>query len=148
LLAAVGGPGIVLLTGVTLGAAAAGAPVVLDGLAASLPGVIATWIEPGVQGHLLAGHVSRERAHALVLRELGLEPLLSLRLRSGEGVGACLAASLLLQGLSVRRVAARSTCRGAASPGARARPGSTSLRRCAAIAHLLKEMRGSGRRRP
>ena len=109
LLAVVGGPEIVLLTGVTLGAAAAGAPVVLDGLAASLPGVIATWIEPGVQGHLLAGHVSRERAHALVLRELGLEPLLSLRLRSGEGVGACLAASLLLQGLSVRRVAARTT---------------------------------------
>lgn len=107
LLAAVGGPEIALLTGVTLGAAAAGAPVVLDGLAASLPGVIATRLDPGVQGYLLAGHVSRERAHHLVLRELGLEPLLSLRMRAGEGVGACLAASLLLQGLAVRRVAAR-----------------------------------------
>ncbi len=107
LLAALGGPEIALLTGVTLGAAAAGAPVVLDGLAASLPGVIASRLEPSAQGYLLAGHVSRERAHALVLRELGLEPLLSLRLRSGEGVGACLAASLVLQGLAVRRIAAR-----------------------------------------
>lgn len=107
LLAAVGGPEIAVLTGVTLGAAAAGAPVVLDGLAASLPGVIAARLEPGVQGYLLAGQVSRERAHALVLRELGLEPLLALRLRAGEGVGACLAASMVLQGLAVRRVAAR-----------------------------------------
>lgn len=107
LLAMVGGPEIALLTGVTLGAAAAGAPVVLDGLAASLPGVIAARLEPAAQAYLLAGQVSRERAHALVLRELGLEPLLDLRLRSGEGVGACLAASMLLQGLAVRRVAAR-----------------------------------------
>ncbi|MGE9808670.1 nicotinate-nucleotide--dimethylbenzimidazole phosphoribosyltransferase [Janibacter sp. G1551] len=107
LLAALGGPEIAVLTGVVLGAAGAGAPVVLDGLAASLPGVIAARLEPGVQGHVLAGHVSRERAHALVLRELGLEPLLSLRLRAGEGVGACLAASLVRQGLAVRAVAAR-----------------------------------------
>ena len=107
LLAMVGGPEIALLTGVALGAAAAGAPVVLDGLAASLPGVIAARLEPAAQAYLLAGQVSRERAHALVLRELGLEPLLDLRLRSGEGVGACLAASMVLQGLAVRRIAAR-----------------------------------------
>ncbi|MCT1619004.1 5,6-dimethylbenzimidazole synthase [Janibacter hoylei] len=107
LLAMVGGPEIALLTGVTLGAAAAGAPVVLDGLAGSLPGVIAARLEPAAQAYLLAGQVSRERAHALVLRELGLEPLLDLRLRAGEGVGACLAASMLLQGLAVRRIAAR-----------------------------------------
>ena len=107
LLAMVGGPEIALLTGVTLGAAAAGAPVVLDGLAGSLPGVIAARLEPAAQAYLLAGQVSRERAHALVLRELGLEPLLDLRLRAGEGVGACLAASMLLQCLAVRRIAAR-----------------------------------------
>lgn len=109
LLAMVGGPEIALLTGVTLGAAAAGAPVVLDGLAGSLPGIIASRIEPATQAYLLAGQVSRERAHSLVLRELGLEPLLDLRLRAGEGVGACLAASMVLQGLAVRRVAARTT---------------------------------------
>ena len=98
---------LAVLTGVVLGAARAGGVVVLDGLAASLPAVVASRLEPGVQGHLIAGQVSREKAHALVLRELGLEPLLSLRLRSGEGVGACLAASLVLQTLAMRRVVAR-----------------------------------------
>ena len=56
---------------------------------------------------IAAGQRSRERAHAAVLRALGLEPLLTLRLRAGEGVGACLAASMLLQGLRMRRLAAR-----------------------------------------
>ena len=104
---ALGGPEIAVLTGVVLGAAGAGSPVVLDGLCGSLPGLLAVRIEPSVQAYLVAGQQSRERAHAAVLRELGLEPLLSLRLRAGEGVGACLAASMLLQGLTIRRLAAR-----------------------------------------
>lgn len=107
ILAALGGPDLALLTGVVLGAVEGGAPVILDGLAGSLPGLLATGIEPAVQAHLIAGQRSRERAHAAVLRALGLEPLLTLRLRAGEGVGACLAASMLLQGLRMRRLAAR-----------------------------------------
>ncbi len=102
-----GGPEVAVLTGVVLGAVEAGGAVVLDGLCASLPGLLAARLEPAVQAHLIAGQVSRERAHAAVLRELGLEPLLSLRLRAGEGVGGCLAASMLLQGLRIRRTAAR-----------------------------------------
>jgi nicotinate-nucleotide--dimethylbenzimidazole phosphoribosyltransferase len=108
-LAAVGGPELALLTGVTLGAAAAGVPVVLDGLATSLAALIAVRLEPAVQAALVAGHRSRERAHGAVLTELGLEPLLDLRLRAGEGVGACLAAQLLLAGLGVRRTAGRTS---------------------------------------
>jgi nicotinate-nucleotide--dimethylbenzimidazole phosphoribosyltransferase len=55
----------------------------------------------------VAGQRSREAAHALVLDRLGLEPLLDLRLRAGEGVGAALACRLLLTGLEVRRGTAR-----------------------------------------
>ncbi|NYJ73311.1 5,6-dimethylbenzimidazole synthase [Allobranchiibius huperziae] len=102
-----GGPELAVLTGVVLGAADAGAPVVLDGLCGSLPGLLAVRLEPSVQAYLVAGQQSRERAHAAVLRELGLEPLLTLRLRAGEGVGGCLAASMLLQGLKIRSLAAR-----------------------------------------
>lgn len=109
LIAALGGAEIAVLTGVVLGAAGAGAPVILDGLAGSLPGVLAVAFDPGVQAHLIAGQQSRERAHGEVLRLLGLEPLLSLRLRSGEGVGATLAASLILQGLRIRREVARTS---------------------------------------
>jgi len=108
-LAALGGPELALLAGVTLGAAAAGVPIVLDGLATSLAALVAVRWEPAVQASLVAGHRSRERAHGAVLTELGLEPLLDLRLRAGEGVGACLAAQLLLTALGVRRTAGRTS---------------------------------------
>jgi nicotinate-nucleotide--dimethylbenzimidazole phosphoribosyltransferase len=108
-LAAVGGPEAAYLTGVTLGAASAGAVVVLDGLLTSLAALCAVLVEPAVDQHLVAGQRSRERAHAAVLLRLGLEPLLDLRLRAGEGVGACLAAGLVLSGLRVRRESARTS---------------------------------------
>ncbi|NEK84689.1 5,6-dimethylbenzimidazole synthase [Blastococcus saxobsidens] len=106
-LAALGGPEIAVLAGVTLGAAAAGVPVVLDGLVTSVAAAVAVRLEPAAQTALVAGQRSRERAHAEVLTELGLEPLLDLRLRAGEGVGAALAAQLLLTALRARRTAGR-----------------------------------------
>ncbi|MCW2542750.1 MAG: cob(II)yrinic acid a,c-diamide reductase [Frankiales bacterium] len=106
-LAAVGGPEVALLTGVVLGAAAAGAVVVLDGLLTSVSALCAVLLEPAVAAHLVAGQRSREQAHAAVLERLGLEPLLDLRMRAGEGAGACFAAGLLLSGLRVRRETAR-----------------------------------------
>jgi nicotinate-nucleotide--dimethylbenzimidazole phosphoribosyltransferase len=106
-LAAVGGPEVAYLTGTVLGAAATGSVVVLDGLLTSLAALCAVLLEPAVDQHLVAGQRSRERAHSAVLARLGLEPLLDLRLRAGEGAGACLAAGLLLDGLQVRRRTAR-----------------------------------------
>jgi len=64
---------------------------------------------PPVQAHLVAGHRSRERAHAEVLTLLGLEPLVDLRVRAGEGVGAALAAGMLRQGLAMRALVARTS---------------------------------------
>jgi nicotinate-nucleotide--dimethylbenzimidazole phosphoribosyltransferase len=106
-LAVLGGPEFALLTGVVLGAARAGAVIVLDGLATTVAAQIAVLAEPGVAAHLIAGQRSRERAHPLLLQRLGLEPLLDLRLRAGEGVGAALAAPLLFSGLELRAQAAR-----------------------------------------
>ena len=107
LLAGLGGPEVALLTGVVLGAAAAGAVVVLDGLLTSVAALCAVRLEPAVAQHLVAGQRSRERAHGELLARLGLEPLLDLRLRAGEGAGACFAAGMLLAGLRVRRETAR-----------------------------------------
>jgi nicotinate-nucleotide--dimethylbenzimidazole phosphoribosyltransferase len=106
-LAALGGPEIAYLTGVTLGAAEAGALVVLDGLVTSSAALVAVGLEPGVAPYLVAGQESREQVHGVVNRYLGLEPLLSLRLRSGEGVGALLAAQLLRSAASLRAETAR-----------------------------------------
>ncbi|SMO46339.1 cob(II)yrinic acid a,c-diamide reductase [Geodermatophilus aquaeductus] len=106
-LAELGGPELAVLTGAVLGAAAARTPVVLDGFAVSVAALAAVLLEPGAQACLVAGQRSRERGHDLVLQALGLEPLLDLRLRAGEGAGAALAAGLLLDGLRVRRTTAR-----------------------------------------
>jgi nicotinate-nucleotide--dimethylbenzimidazole phosphoribosyltransferase len=51
-------------------------------------------LEPRVKGYLLASHRSQEPGHRRVLEHLGLQPLLDLDLRLGEGTGAALAMSL------------------------------------------------------
>jgi nicotinate-nucleotide--dimethylbenzimidazole phosphoribosyltransferase len=107
LLAALGGPEIALLAGVTLGSAGAGAAVVLDGLATTVAASLAVRVEPAVAAHLVAGQRSREAAHIAMLDDLGLEPLLDLRIRAGEGVGACLAVRMIHDALRIRQLTAR-----------------------------------------
>lgn len=107
LLSALGGGEFAFLAGVVLGAAHAGAIVVLDGLATGVSALAAVRLEPAVATHLIAGQRSREPAHAAVLAALGLEPLLDLRLRAGEGVGAAMAVGLLRTGLAIRQSSAR-----------------------------------------
>ncbi|HET9732063.1 MAG TPA: 5,6-dimethylbenzimidazole synthase [Acidimicrobiales bacterium] len=107
LLGALGGPEFAFLTGVALGAAGAGAVVVLDGLATSVCALAAVRLEPFLASHLVAGQRSREPGHGPVLAALGLEPLLDLRLSCGEGAGAALACGLLFDALAVRQTAAR-----------------------------------------
>jgi nicotinate-nucleotide--dimethylbenzimidazole phosphoribosyltransferase len=102
LLAALGGPEFAVLTGVVLGAAEAGAAVLLDGLATSVAALLAVRVEPAAAAHLVAGQRSRESAHVRVLLELGQEPLLDLRVRAGEGAGACLAFALLRTAFDTR----------------------------------------------
>ena len=104
-----GGGELAVLHGVVLGVCASGGVVVLDGLATSVAALAAARVEPAVAAHLVAGQRSREKAHAAVLRELGLEPLLDLRIRAGEGVGAALATGLLHAGLDLRRGVARTS---------------------------------------
>jgi nicotinate-nucleotide--dimethylbenzimidazole phosphoribosyltransferase len=106
-LAAVGGPEFVVLAGVVLGAAEGGRAIVIDGLATSVAALCAVRLAPGAAAHLVGGQRSRETAHGAVLEELGLEPLLDLRMRAGEGVGAVLSCQLLANGLQMRALAGR-----------------------------------------
>ena len=126
LLAVLGGPEFALLTGLVLGAAERRAVVVLDGLATSVSALLAVQLDPAASAYLVAGQRSRELAHGDVLAALGLEPLLDLRLRAGEGVGAALAVRLLSTGLQVRATAARTGRRAADGPATRSRRPATS----------------------
>jgi nicotinate-nucleotide--dimethylbenzimidazole phosphoribosyltransferase len=106
-LAAVGGPEFVALAGIVLGAAQRARAIVIDGLATSVAALCAVRLEPGAAAHLVAGQRSREMAHGDILGQLGLEPLLDLRMRAGVGVGAVLSCQLLANGLQIRALSGR-----------------------------------------
>jgi nicotinate-nucleotide--dimethylbenzimidazole phosphoribosyltransferase len=92
-----GGLELAALVGAIHAAHDARTPVILDGLAVGVAALVAVRLRPTCREWLVAGHRSAEPAHALVLDELGLEPLLDLRLRLGEASGAALALPLIEQ---------------------------------------------------
>jgi nicotinate-nucleotide--dimethylbenzimidazole phosphoribosyltransferase len=100
-LAALGGFEIAVLAGVMLGCRAARVPVVLDGFITGAAALVAAAIEPAAVESMIAGHRSPEPGHALALERLGLEPLLDLRLRLGEGSGAALALPIVRSALAL-----------------------------------------------
>ena len=75
--------------------------VLLDGFISSTAALVAARIEPDAVPRMVASHRSPEPGHALVLEALGLQPLLDLGLRLGEGSGAALALPLLSASLAI-----------------------------------------------
>ncbi len=95
MLAATGGLELAALAGAIAEAWELGLPVVLDGYATAVAALAAARMRPAAGAGLFASHLSAEPGHALVLTELGLEPLLDLRLRLGEASGALLALAIV-----------------------------------------------------
>ncbi|MFC4072792.1 nicotinate-nucleotide--dimethylbenzimidazole phosphoribosyltransferase [Actinoplanes subglobosus] len=91
ILAAVGGLEHAALTGFILGAAARRVPVIVDGVIAASAAVAAAAFAPDAVAAMVAGHRSAEPGASVALAHLGLEPLLDLGMRLGEGSGAVLA---------------------------------------------------------
>jgi len=100
-LAAVGGLEIAFLTGLALGATAAGLVVVLDGFITGAAALAAARLAPLSMPRMIASHRSPEPGHRLVLEALGLQPLLDLGLRLGEGSGAALALPVIQSALAI-----------------------------------------------
>ncbi|TNH27281.1 nicotinate-nucleotide--dimethylbenzimidazole phosphoribosyltransferase [Micromonospora orduensis] len=90
-LAAVGGLEHAALAGLILGAAARRTPVLLDGVIAVSAALAAAAFAPAAVCAMVAGHRSAEPGATVALRHLGLDPLIDLGLRLGEGTGALLA---------------------------------------------------------
>jgi nicotinate-nucleotide--dimethylbenzimidazole phosphoribosyltransferase len=90
-LAAVGGLEIAGLVGVILESAAARKPVIIDGFISGAAALVASRMAPTSTGFMIASHRSHELGHRAVLEQLGLQPLLDLELRLGEGTGGALA---------------------------------------------------------
>ena len=90
-LAEVGGLEIAALAGFVVGAAAHRVPIVIDGVIAAAGLLAAAAVNPDVVGYAIAGHRSVEPGASVVLAHLGLDPVLDLGMRLGEGTGALLA---------------------------------------------------------
>jgi nicotinate-nucleotide--dimethylbenzimidazole phosphoribosyltransferase len=91
----VGGLELAALAGATREAAKLRLPVLLDGYATAAAALVAVQLAPAAGETLIASHRSAEPGHDLVLAELGLEPILDLRLRLGQAAGALLALPLI-----------------------------------------------------
>ena len=88
ILAKVGGLDIAGLTGVFLGAAASGVPVVIDGFIASVAALLAKQLAPAASDGMIASHCSKEPGAVLALEMLGLKPVIYGDFHLGEGSGA------------------------------------------------------------
>ncbi|WP_156744886.1 nicotinate-nucleotide--dimethylbenzimidazole phosphoribosyltransferase [Mycobacterium sp. 852014-52450_SCH5900713] len=90
-----GGADLAAMAGFCAQAAVRRTPLLLDGMAVTAAALVAERLAPGARLWWQAGHRSTEPGHALALTELGLEPILDMRMRLGEGSGAALALPLL-----------------------------------------------------
>ncbi|WP_223068977.1 nicotinate-nucleotide--dimethylbenzimidazole phosphoribosyltransferase [Paenibacillus caui] len=90
-LAKVGGLEIGGLAGVILGAAACRCPILIDGFISSAAALVAQRLIPESASYMIASHLSAENGHGVLLRELGLTPMLHMDMRLGEGTGGVLA---------------------------------------------------------
>ncbi len=101
-----GGAELAAMAGACIQARRRSVPVVLDGYVVTAAVAPLAARVPGALDHVVAGHRSAERGHGMLLERLGLDPLLTLDLRLGEGSGALLAVPLVrLAAVSVVEVA-------------------------------------------
>ena len=95
ILTSVGGLDIAAMVGLYLGAAYYRLPIVIDGLISASAALIAYKINKYTKDYMFASHISEEPAYKLAVKELGLEPILALKMRLGEGSGCPFAFSIM-----------------------------------------------------
>jgi nicotinate-nucleotide--dimethylbenzimidazole phosphoribosyltransferase len=95
----VGGFEIAGMTGMIFGGAQSRIPVVVDGFVATAAALVAMKIMPEVKDYLFFAHASAEQFHKPFLASQGIEPILSLDMRLGEGTGSVLAMEIIAQAM-------------------------------------------------
>jgi nicotinate-nucleotide--dimethylbenzimidazole phosphoribosyltransferase len=91
LLRTCGGADLAAMAGFCAQAAVRRTPLLLDGLVVTAAALVGDRLAPGARAWWQAGHRSTEPAHTLALDHLGLDPIVDLGLRRGEGTGAAVA---------------------------------------------------------
>jgi len=84
----VGGAELVAMAAAIVAARHRQLPVLLDGYVVTASAFVLATAVPGALDHCIVGHCSAEPGHGLLLQRLGMQPLLDLEMRLGEGSGA------------------------------------------------------------
>lgn len=95
ILSCVGGLDIAAMTGLYLGAAYYRLPIVIDGLISISAALMAYNIKNEVKDFMFTSHHSEEPAYLRAVNALGLEPMLNLHMRLGEGSGCPIAMQII-----------------------------------------------------
>lgn len=101
ILARAGGLDICAMCGAFLAAAALRKPVVIDGYISAVAALCAVRLCPQAADYMITSHASEEPGYAMAIRALGMQPVLSLDMRLGEGSGCPLAFQLLDAALAI-----------------------------------------------
>lgn len=94
-LSKVGGFDIAGLVGCYLGAAFLRVPIIIDGFISAAAALAAAKINPLAKDYMIPSHASAEPGYILLMKELGLEPILNLNMRLGEGTGCPLVLNII-----------------------------------------------------
>ena len=95
LISKLGGFDIGGMTGLFLGGAIYGIPVIIDGVISAVSALLAKKINPVSAEYMLASHVSSEPAGKMLLEKIGLKPIINAEMRLGEGTGGIMLLPLL-----------------------------------------------------
>ena len=100
-LSKVGGFDLAGMTGLFLGGALCGIPVVIDGVISAASAALACRLNPGCRDFMLASHQGKEPAMEQLLKITGQEPVIRAGLALGEGTGGTALLPLLDMALAV-----------------------------------------------
>lgn len=99
----VGGFDLAAMCGAFLGAATARLPAVIDGFISAVAALCAFRLNPLSAAYMIPSHASAERGYRLAMEAMGLEPMLLMDMRLGEGSGCPIAFELVAASQSVVR---------------------------------------------
>jgi nicotinate-nucleotide--dimethylbenzimidazole phosphoribosyltransferase len=89
------------MAGCFIGAAYYKVPIVIDGFISAAAALAAYRLNPKVKGYMIPSHMSLEPGYIRIMDEIGLEPVLHLDMRLGEGTGCPIAFSIIEAALGV-----------------------------------------------